>query len=100
MFKSQLQEYAQKAHFSTPIYTVSMEEPSHQSRFRALLTIQGETYESPTFCTNLKSAEHAAAKAALVALGAKAGSNTASPNTLVLLLDKASLVTRFVYINL
>ena len=100
MFKSQLQEYAQKARFSTPIYTVSKEGPSHQPRFRASVAIQGETYESPTFFTNLKSAEHAAAKAALVALGAKADSNTTSPNTLVFLLDKTSLVTRFLYINL
>ena len=100
MFKSQLQEYAQKARFSTPIYTVSMEGPSHQPRFRASVTIQGETYESPTFSTKLKSVEHAAAKAALAALGAKAGSNTTSPNTLVFFLDKTSLVTRFVYINL
>ena len=100
MFKSELREYTQKARFSTPIYTVSMEGPSHQPRFRASVTIQGETYESPTFSTKLKSVEHAAAKAALAALGAKACSNMTSPITLVFFLDKTSLVTRFVYINL
>lgn len=69
MFKSQLQEYAQKAGLPAPIYDVKRAGPSHEPQFKASVTIQGNSYESPTSFGNLKKAEQAAAEVALTALG-------------------------------
>ncbi|KAI5071274.1 hypothetical protein GOP47_0013525 [Adiantum capillus-veneris] len=43
MFKSQLQEYAQKAGLAAPIYDVTKEGPSHEPQFKASVTIHGKT---------------------------------------------------------
>lgn len=69
MFKSQLQEYAQKAGLPAPVYDVKKEGPSHEPQFKASVTIHGKVYESPRFFGNLKKAEHAAAEVALAELG-------------------------------
>eukprot|EP00250_Pteridium_aquilinum_P000308 c10336_g1_i1 orf=172-948(+) len=82
MFKSQLQEYAQKAGWLAPVYYITREGPSHEPKFKATVTVQNESYESPTFYGNLKKAEHAAAEVALMALSAKPDLQTAFPNPL------------------
>lgn len=82
MFKSQLQEYAQKAGWPAPVYDITREGPSHEPKFKAVVTIQNEPYESPDFYGNLKKAEHAAAEVALVALSAKSDLQVALPNPL------------------
>ncbi|MCO5568356.1 hypothetical protein L7F22_022055 [Adiantum nelumboides] len=69
MFKSQLQEYAQKAGLASPVYEVIKEGPPHEPQFKASVTIHGKVFESPTFYGNLKKAEHAAAELALASLG-------------------------------
>ncbi|CAM6084149.1 unnamed protein product [Calypogeia fissa] len=65
MYKSQLQEYAQKAAIPPPVYEFVKEGASHEPRFKAIVILNNVTYESPPGFPNLKSAEHAAAKAAL-----------------------------------
>lgn len=82
MFKSQLQEYAQKAGWSAPVYDISREGPSHEPKFKAVVTVENEPYESPAFYPNLKKAEHAAAEVALTALSVKPGLQVALPNPL------------------
>ncbi|MCO5607938.1 hypothetical protein L7F22_062140 [Adiantum nelumboides] len=69
MFKSQLQEYAQKAGLASPVYEVTKEGAPHEPQFKASVTIHGKVFESPTFYGNLKKAEHAAAELALASLG-------------------------------
>ncbi|KAJ7538294.1 hypothetical protein O6H91_11G042400 [Diphasiastrum complanatum] len=65
MFKSQLEEFAQKAGLIQPVYQSFKEGPSHEPKFRASVSVNGNNYESlPGFAT-LKAAEHAVAKAAL-----------------------------------
>lgn len=82
MFKSQLQEYAQKAGWPAPVYNITREGPSHEPKFKAVVTIQNEVYESPAFYGNLKKAEHAAAEVALTDLSAKSGLQIALPHPL------------------
>ncbi|XP_042477116.1 double-stranded RNA-binding protein 2-like [Macadamia integrifolia] len=68
MFKNQLQELAQRSCFNLPAYTCIREGPDHAPRFKATVNFNGETYESPTFCTTLRQAEHSAAEVALSTL--------------------------------
>ncbi|GLT95246.1 hypothetical protein SLE2022_129380 [Rubroshorea leprosula] len=65
MFKNQLQELAQRSCFNLPAYSCIREGPDHAPRFKATVNFNGETFESPTFCSTLRQAEHAAAEVAL-----------------------------------
>ncbi|GLJ43596.1 hypothetical protein SUGI_0907370 [Cryptomeria japonica] len=65
LFKSQLQEYAQKACISAPVYETSKEGPPHVPNFKASVIINGVRYESPDRFRNRKLAEHAVAQIAL-----------------------------------
>ncbi|KAL0907366.1 hypothetical protein M5K25_021772 [Dendrobium thyrsiflorum] len=68
MYKNQLQELAQRSCFNLPSYTCIREGPDHAPRFKATVNFNGEVFESPTFCSTLRQAEHAAAEVALAAL--------------------------------
>uniref|UniRef100_A0A1D1XP04 Double-stranded RNA-binding protein 1 n=1 Tax=Anthurium amnicola TaxID=1678845 RepID=A0A1D1XP04_9ARAE len=68
MYKSQLQSYAQKRNLNLPTYECIREGSLHALRFKAVVTVDGQTFESPQFFGTLKDAEHAAAKAALMSL--------------------------------
>ncbi|XP_054803383.1 double-stranded RNA-binding protein 2-like isoform X2 [Prosopis cineraria] len=65
MYKNQLQELAQRSCFNLPAYSCIREGPDHAPRFKATVNFNGETFESPTFCSTLRKAEHAAAELAL-----------------------------------
>ncbi|KAA8536941.1 hypothetical protein F0562_029419 [Nyssa sinensis] len=65
MYKNQLQELAQRSCFNLPSYSCIREGPDHAPRFKATVNFNGETFESPTFCSTLRQAEHAAAEVAL-----------------------------------
>ncbi|XP_010532195.1 PREDICTED: double-stranded RNA-binding protein 2-like isoform X2 [Tarenaya hassleriana] len=65
MYKNQLQELAQRSCFNFPSYSCIREGPDHAPRFKATVNFNGETFESPTFCSTLRQAEHAAAEVAL-----------------------------------
>lgn len=82
MYKSQLQEYAQRAGWIAPVYDITREGPSHEPKFRAVVTVHNEIFESPTFYGNLKKAEHAAAEVALTAFAARPELQTPFPNPL------------------
>ena len=68
LYKSRLQNYAQKKNTAFPTYACEMQGPPHSRLFKARVTIDGVTYEGPEFCTTLKDAEHAAAKVAFMSL--------------------------------
>ncbi|KAL6545343.1 hypothetical protein OROGR_009217 [Orobanche gracilis] len=68
MYKNQLQELAQRTCFNLPSYTCIREGPDHAPRFKAVVNFNGETYESPSYCSTLRQAEHSAAEVALNAL--------------------------------
>ncbi|XP_061349483.1 double-stranded RNA-binding protein 2-like [Gastrolobium bilobum] len=76
MYKNQLQELAQRSCFNFPAYSCIREGPDHAPRFKATVNFSGETFESPTFCSTLRQAEHAAAEVALNTL-AKRGPSRA-----------------------
>ncbi|KAF3435080.1 hypothetical protein FNV43_RR22167 [Rhamnella rubrinervis] len=76
MYKNQLQELAQRSCFNLPSYACIREGPDHAPRFKATVNFNGETFESPTFCSTLRQAEHAAAEVALNTL-AKRGPSRA-----------------------
>ncbi|KAF5947905.1 hypothetical protein HYC85_013862 [Camellia sinensis] len=61
MYKNQLQELAQRSCFNLPSYMCIREGPDHAPRFKATVNFNGETFESPSFCTTLRQAEHSAA---------------------------------------
>ncbi|XP_024983436.1 double-stranded RNA-binding protein 4 [Cynara cardunculus var. scolymus] len=68
LYKSRLQNYAQKKNIAFPMYACEMQGPPHSRLFKARVTIDGVMYEGPEFCTTLKDAEHAAAKVAFTSL--------------------------------
>ncbi|XP_044465809.1 double-stranded RNA-binding protein 5-like isoform X2 [Mangifera indica] len=65
MFKNQLQELAQRSCFNLPSYACIREGPDHAPRFKASVNFNGEIFESPSYCTTVRQAEHAAAEVAL-----------------------------------
>ncbi|KAF9682458.1 hypothetical protein SADUNF_Sadunf05G0111000 [Salix dunnii] len=72
VFKSRLQEYAQKTGLPTPVYETTKEGPSHEPSFRSTVIVKEVRYDSLPGFFNRKAAEQSAAEVALVEL-AKAG---------------------------
>ncbi|KAK2977986.1 hypothetical protein RJ640_023524 [Escallonia rubra] len=68
VFKSRLQEYAQKALLSTPVYETIKEGPSHEPSFRSTVVVNEVRYDSLPGFSSRKSAEQSAAEVALVEL--------------------------------
>jgi dsRNA-specific ribonuclease len=69
VFKSRLQQYAQKAGLMTPEYETIMEGPCHEQIFKSTVLINNAKYESlPGFFTR-KDAEQSAAEVALMEIG-------------------------------
>ncbi|XP_061356963.1 double-stranded RNA-binding protein 1-like [Gastrolobium bilobum] len=66
--KSQLHNYARRNNHDSPIFTCKTEGPSHATRFKAKVVVDGQSFESAAFFNTIKEAEHAAAKAALMSL--------------------------------
>ncbi|KAF7132914.1 hypothetical protein RHSIM_Rhsim09G0151600 [Rhododendron simsii] len=76
MYKNQLQELAQRSCFNLPSYTCIREGPDHAPRFKATVNFNGEVFESPSFCTTLRQAEHSAAEVALTSLSSQGPSHS------------------------
>ncbi|KAJ6819357.1 double-stranded RNA-binding protein 6 isoform X2 [Iris pallida] len=76
MYKNQLQELAQRSCFNLPSYTCIREGPDHAPRFKAAVNFNGELFESPSFCTTLRQAEHSAAEVALSSLSCRGPSHS------------------------
>ncbi|KAK9270371.1 hypothetical protein L1049_025950 [Liquidambar formosana] len=72
VFKSRLQEYAQKVGLSTPVYETSKEGPSHEPTFKSTVMVNNVRYDSLSGFYNRKAAEQSAAEVALMEL-AKSG---------------------------
>ncbi|XP_028777743.1 double-stranded RNA-binding protein 1 [Neltuma alba] len=65
VFKSRLQEYAQKVGLPTPVYETIKEGPSHQPSFRSTVIVNNVRYDSLPGFFNRKAAEQSAAEIAL-----------------------------------
>ncbi|KAI3458980.1 hypothetical protein Pfo_015643 [Paulownia fortunei] len=76
MYKNQLQELAQRSCFNLPSYACIREGPDHAPRFKAAVNFNGEMFESPSYCSTLRQAEHSAAEVALNALASRGPSNS------------------------
>ncbi|KAF4356409.1 hypothetical protein F8388_013274 [Cannabis sativa] len=76
MYKNQLQELAQRSCFNLPSYTCIREGPDHAPRFKATVNFNGETFESPHYCSTLRQAEHSAAEVALNSLSSRGPSHS------------------------
>lgn len=83
MYKNRLQELAQRSCFNLPAYSCIREGPDHAPRFKATVNFNGETFESPTFCSTLRQAEHAAAEVALNTLAKRGPSRALAARVLV-----------------
>jgi hypothetical protein len=83
MYKNQLQELAQRSCFNLPSYACVREGPDHAPRFKATVNFNGEMFESPTFCSTLRQAEHAAAEVALNELSKRGLSSSLAAKVLV-----------------
>lgn len=68
--KNQLHGLAQRRNMQPPLYSCTRDGPPHAYRFKAKVSVGGQTFESPDFFRTLREAEHAAAKAALMELSA------------------------------
>lgn len=68
VFKSRLQEYAQKAGLKTPVYETIKEGPSHEPYFRSTVIVNDVRYDSLPGFFNRKAAEQSAAEIALIEL--------------------------------
>ncbi|KAG8387492.1 hypothetical protein BUALT_Bualt02G0026800 [Buddleja alternifolia] len=75
VFKSRLQEYAQKAGLTTPVYETIKEGPSHQPFFRSTVIVNNVRYDSLPGFFNRKAAEQSAAEVALIELANSADMN-------------------------
>ncbi|XP_077247713.1 double-stranded RNA-binding protein 1-like [Tasmannia lanceolata] len=64
MYKSQLQELCQKKSWGLPKYDSTREGPDHNPRFKASVTVNGESFDCPTFRKSSKEAHNEAAKIA------------------------------------
>ncbi|KAJ9185901.1 hypothetical protein P3X46_005478 [Hevea brasiliensis] len=82
MYKNQLQELAQRSCFNLPSYSCIREGPDHAPRFKATVNFNGETFESPAFCSTLRQAEHAAAEVALTTLASRGPSRALAARVL------------------
>ncbi|XP_065853639.1 double-stranded RNA-binding protein 2-like [Euphorbia lathyris] len=82
MYKNQLQELAQRSCFNLPSYSCIREGPDHAPRFKATVNFNGETFESPAFCSTLRLAEHAAAEVALNTLACRGPSRALAARVL------------------
>ncbi|KAH7536958.1 hypothetical protein FEM48_Zijuj03G0041300 [Ziziphus jujuba var. spinosa] len=68
VFKSRLQEYAQKVSLPTPVYETIKEGPSHEPSFRSTVIVNDVRYNSLPGFFNRKAAEQSAAEVALMEL--------------------------------
>ncbi|KAH7281263.1 hypothetical protein KP509_36G038200 [Ceratopteris richardii] len=82
MFKNQLQELAQQRSYDMPSYSGIREGPAHAPRFKAIVTFNKESFESPCFCTTLRQAENAAAHVALDALSKRDSAHSSASRVL------------------
>lgn len=83
MYKNQLQELAQRSCFNLPSYTCVRQGPDHAPRFKASVNFNGEIFESPTYCSTLRQAEHAAAEVSLNLLSSRVPSKSLTAKILV-----------------
>ncbi|CAA6653765.1 unnamed protein product [Spirodela intermedia] len=65
VFKSRLQEYAQKVGVPTPVYQTVKEGPSHEPVFKSTVIVNDVRYDSLAGFFNRKAAEQSAAEVAL-----------------------------------
>ncbi|KAG0519717.1 hypothetical protein BDA96_08G010300 [Sorghum bicolor] len=72
VFKSRLQEYAQKAGLPTPEYHTLKEGPSHEPVFKSTVLVNNTTYESLPGFFSRKAAEQSAAEVALMEIAMSA----------------------------
>lgn len=68
VFKSRLQEYAQKVGLPTPVYETIKEGPSHEPTFHSTVIVKDVRYDSLPGFSNRKAAEQSAAEVALMEL--------------------------------
>ncbi|CAI0452484.1 unnamed protein product [Linum tenue] len=68
IFKSRLQEYAQKAGFPTPVYETTKEGLPHEPFFKSTVIVNEVRYDSLLGFMNRKAAEQSAAEVALLEL--------------------------------
>ncbi|XP_064977581.1 double-stranded RNA-binding protein 8-like [Musa acuminata AAA Group] len=66
VFKSRLQEYAQKVGIPTPVYQTLKEGPSHEPVFKSTVIVNNTRYDSLPGFFNRKAAEQSAAEIALM----------------------------------
>lgn len=83
MYKNQLQELAQRSCFNLPSYACIREGPDHAPRFKASVNFNGEIFESPSYCTTLRQAEHGAAEVALNVLSTRGPARSLTARVLV-----------------
>ncbi|KAJ8771961.1 hypothetical protein K2173_027138 [Erythroxylum novogranatense] len=82
MFKNQLQELAQRSCFNLPQYACVREGPDHAPRFKASVNFNGEIFDSPSYSSTLRQAEHAAAEVALNVLSSRGPSRSLTARVL------------------
>lgn len=56
------QNCARKNDLDQPVFTIKTEGPPHDIRYKAIVVIDGKSFESPTSFNTIKEAEQAAAK--------------------------------------
>lgn len=92
MYKNRLQELAQRSCFNLPAYSCIREGPDHAPRFKATVNFNGEAFESPTFCSTLRQAEHAAAEVALNTFAERGPSRALAARVLVSSLESFIII--------
>lgn len=83
VFKSRLQEYAQKEGLTTPVYETLKEGPSHEPCFRSSVIVNNIKYDSLPGFFNRKAAEQSAAEVALLEIAKVDNKNDSIRNPVV-----------------
>ncbi|CAA2938131.1 Hypothetical predicted protein [Olea europaea subsp. europaea] len=64
MYKCKLQELCQKRGWSLPEYTTARDGPDHMPRFKGVVNVNGQAFETPNQCKSSKEAQNLVARIA------------------------------------
>lgn len=79
MFKSKLQELCHQKKWGLPKYCGLKDGPDHNPCFKASVTVNGTSFDTPTICKSSKEAENSAAKLAFLHFTSEKDSSAKGP---------------------
>ncbi|CAK9184642.1 unnamed protein product [Ilex paraguariensis] len=79
MYKSRLQELCHQKRWGLPCYVCMKDGPDHNPRFKASVSVNGITFDTPNICKSSREARNEAAKLAFILLASDYNSTAGEP---------------------